>query len=308
MDILWCTLVFSAVGLFFWVLRKPFRRISEDYEGSIDEGVRVVWWDFAFYVLVGTVITLAVRIGGIVVVFAFLIIPATISAIFASRWERRVLVAWASGAVASVMGLLFADRLDFSVGPSVALFLGVVLGLAVLLRTGRSRLGWVLTIATVAGFAVVLWVQPSARVDGGPWTDAPMKPMWTGSAERTRNVGGEAVDKPDLSDGMLYKQVKHAKNADELAVLFAEVRGSEIRSAFVCRIMKLDARKGGELALIFLGEDPPLFFRQVVVDTLNESLKASLPFDVTRPFSAPVNQRAAARLRERLEVGASDSP
>jgi zinc/manganese transport system permease protein len=77
--------------------------------------------------LCGVVITFAVRLAGVVVVFCFLIIPATVSALLASQWHVRLLIAWAVGTAASVAGLLFCHGLDFSAGVSVALFLGVFL-------------------------------------------------------------------------------------------------------------------------------------------------------------------------------------
>jgi len=58
------------------------------------------------------------------VVFAYLIIPATISAIISSRLAVQLMIIWAAATMASIMGLLFSYYLDFSIGPSIALFLG----------------------------------------------------------------------------------------------------------------------------------------------------------------------------------------
>jgi len=107
--------VFFTIGCCFCALRKPLFRVSENYQDALAKGVKVVWWDFLFYALVGTVITLAVRLAGVVVVFAFLIIPATASALFSSRWAPRMLIAWTIAAIGSVGGLVFAYYLDFSV-------------------------------------------------------------------------------------------------------------------------------------------------------------------------------------------------
>jgi len=82
-------------------------------------------WDFVFYALCGAVITVAVRMTGVLVVFCYLIIPATVSVLFASTWLHRLLIVAATGAVASVAGLTFAYTLDFSAGGSVSLFLGL---------------------------------------------------------------------------------------------------------------------------------------------------------------------------------------
>ena len=123
-------LVFAAVGVLLRLFRRPLKAISEDYDQALRTGMRVVWWDFLFYTLCGTVITLAVHLAGVVVVFSFLIIPATLSALFSARWGSRLILAWITGVLASVLGLLFAYYLDFSVGPSVAMFMGLELVLA----------------------------------------------------------------------------------------------------------------------------------------------------------------------------------
>jgi len=137
-DVLWCAAVFPVVGLLFVVFRKPFRRISEDYDSAAAGGMPVVLWDFIFYVLVSAVITLAVRLAGVVLVFALLVIPATISALVTSRWGVRLAVGWASGTGALLLGLAFSHVLDFSVGPSIALFLGLTLGAVALLGASRA--------------------------------------------------------------------------------------------------------------------------------------------------------------------------
>ena len=160
-DLLVCALVFAAVGICFYALRRPFQRISSDYDGAVRDGMRVVGWDFLFYALLGVVITFAVRIGGVVVVFAFLIIPATLSAIFTAHLGRRLLITWGAGTLGAALGLLFADRLDFSVGPAVALFLGVELALAGLWRRGSPLLAGAVVIVIAVGYFMLLVADPS---------------------------------------------------------------------------------------------------------------------------------------------------
>ena len=138
-EIIGSLIAFCAIGFCFYVFRKPLLRISEDYSGALTKGVKVVWWDFLFYALVGVVITVAVRIAGVVVVFAFLIIPATTSALFSSRWGTRMLIAWVAAVIASVGGLLFGYYLDFSLGPAIALFLGVELAIAAMFVSLRGN-------------------------------------------------------------------------------------------------------------------------------------------------------------------------
>ena len=134
-------IVFSLIGLAFYLIRKPIAQTSNDYQKGTTKGLRVVFWDFVFYVLLGVVITLSVQIGGIVVVFAFLIIPATISATLALRSGLQITIIWTSAVLASLIGLLFAYYLDFSIGPAIAMFLGCELIIAGLVRKLQQRKG-----------------------------------------------------------------------------------------------------------------------------------------------------------------------
>ena len=133
-DVVRSIAVFAAAGILFFLCRKPLGQISQGYDKALAEGFNVIWWDFVFYAIVGVVITQAVAVGGVVVVFAFLIIPATTSALASSRWGMRLVAAWAVGAGASVGGVLFANKFDFSLGTSISFFLVLILIAAALLR------------------------------------------------------------------------------------------------------------------------------------------------------------------------------
>jgi zinc/manganese transport system permease protein len=132
-DILWSVVAFCPVGICLYVFRKPLSAASEDYTAAAAQGLSVVWWDFLFYMLLGVVITLAVQVAGIVTVFAFLIIPATTSALFSTRLAHRMVIGLVVVTAASILGLLFSYYLDFSIGPPVAMFLGILLAVAALL-------------------------------------------------------------------------------------------------------------------------------------------------------------------------------
>ena len=138
-DLVWTSAVFALVGACFALFRRSFQRISDGYDEAVATGMRVIGWDFAFYALCGIIITLSVRLAGVVVTFCFLIIPATVSALFSGKWGVRLLVAWLTGIVSSATGLLFAQWLDFSVGGSVSLFLGFAVAGSALIAYARRR-------------------------------------------------------------------------------------------------------------------------------------------------------------------------
>ena len=136
-DIGTIAILFGGVGLFHFLFRKQFIRLSESCGAGAASGSRAVWWDFLFYLSMGLVITFSVKIAGVLVIFAFLIIPATFSALFAESWGRRLLILWIVGVVSVIFGLLLSYFLDFSTGPAVISILGLALVVAAIIRRFR---------------------------------------------------------------------------------------------------------------------------------------------------------------------------
>jgi ABC-type Mn2+/Zn2+ transport system permease subunit len=138
-DFLRALLVFLGAGACLVLCRRPLQRISDKDEEEHGKHAGTFLWDFLFYALCGVVITMAVHLAGVVVVFCFLIVPATFSALFAVSWGARLTLTWLVGAASSAAGLLFSHWLDFSAGVSVSLFMGIFLVLGALFSLARPR-------------------------------------------------------------------------------------------------------------------------------------------------------------------------
>jgi zinc/manganese transport system permease protein len=132
-------LVIAAVGAFHFVFRRRFTLISEHPEHAFDEGMAVHWWDFLFYLSFGLVITLAVAVAGVLMVFAYLVAPAIIALASRKRWPGRLVVAWTIGLLSTVFGLAASYRWDFPSGPAIVCVLGLFLVLFAGWRTLRRR-------------------------------------------------------------------------------------------------------------------------------------------------------------------------
>lgn len=132
--------IFAVVGLFHWIFRRRFVQISERAEEAVDQGVRVHLWDFLFYLSFGLVITFAVSVAGVLMVFAYLVAPAILALSTSRRWGVRIAIAWAAGFAASVLGLLSSYWWDLPSGPAIVCALGLFLALYAVWRgwTGRK--------------------------------------------------------------------------------------------------------------------------------------------------------------------------
>ncbi len=292
-DLAFSTAVFVAAGLLLFLLRQPIGAISDDYEAARRRGMKVVWWDFIFYVLVGVVITRAVCVCGVVLLFAFLIVPATCSALFSPRWGPRLRITWSVGALASVLGLLFASRLDFSLGPSIALFLGVCLLLAVVLRTCRPRVSVPVLVLSAGVYVALLAAHPSSL--------EALRSAQEPAAQSSREADTQAPP-PSVPESEVRSGLEEAGTPAEFEALFGRNDDPALRSDIVCRALAVDAAAGAALALRFLRTDPPFFFRQSVVDELGRVTQEEFAYDPTKPFSDPKNRLAILRVRERYGV------
>ncbi|TLY53540.1 MAG: metal ABC transporter permease [Gemmatimonadetes bacterium] len=97
-------------------------------------GWKIKWWDFLFYLSFGVVITLAVPVAGVLMVFSFLVVPAVIAFMFTRDMKRLAYISWGSGALASVLGLWLSLAGDLPTGPLIVCMYGIVLVGAVALR------------------------------------------------------------------------------------------------------------------------------------------------------------------------------
>jgi zinc/manganese transport system permease protein len=126
--------VYAAIGVFHWLLRRRFLTISFQPETALARGWNIRWWDFLFYLSFGIVITFSVPIAGVLLVFSFLVVPASIAFQFTRRYAGLAAVSWVVGAAASAAGLLVSFRYDLPTGPIVVCMFGLLLLVAVLVR------------------------------------------------------------------------------------------------------------------------------------------------------------------------------
>jgi len=130
-----CLVLFLIIALCFLIFHKPLNRLSDNYRQLSGQGLKGFGWDFLFYTLMGMVVTVAIEIAGVIMVFAYLVIPATIAAMFARRLHWQLLIIAVITTVCSATGLLFSHFFaDFSVGPPIGMCLGGMLILAALLK------------------------------------------------------------------------------------------------------------------------------------------------------------------------------
>lgn len=131
--------VYAGLGVFQFVFRHRFLTISFHAEEAERSGWKIRWWDFLFYLSFGVVITLAVPIAGVLMVFSFLVVPAVIANLFTGDKGRMAVVSWGTGALASLLGLWLSYTKDLPTGPLIVCVYGALLLVAVAIRAVRRK-------------------------------------------------------------------------------------------------------------------------------------------------------------------------
>jgi zinc/manganese transport system permease protein len=126
-----CFSVFLVVGVIHFALRRTFLLASFERTEAERRGFRVAWWDFLFYATFGVVVTVFVRIAGVLLVFSYLIAPAVCAVSLARSIAVRLLIGWAVSLVGSIGGLLLSYWWDLPSGAAIVCTLGALLAITV---------------------------------------------------------------------------------------------------------------------------------------------------------------------------------
>lgn len=141
--------VYAAIGIGY-----PFlaRRLAGTWLG-----------EFGFYAAFAMVVTSSVALAGVLLVFAFLIVPAAIGVLHAEAFRRQLAVAWIVGGLVAAAGLAVSYLADLSTGATLVCAYGMALALAGLARLPRAfaALRWTLA-AILAASGLLVLVAPRA--------------------------------------------------------------------------------------------------------------------------------------------------
>ncbi len=123
--------VYILLAIFHYVFREKFIALA-DPESRLQ---RRRLWDFLFFTTQGIITVLIVPIAGVLLAYAFLMIPAAIATMFVRGWIKAVVFGWSIGLVACLMGLTASYHWNLPYGPSLVLAMGAFFFVAVIIRS-----------------------------------------------------------------------------------------------------------------------------------------------------------------------------
>jgi len=131
--------LFAAIGVVHWVFRRQLIALSFDPEHARAGSLKVRAWDFLFYALFGLVVTSFVRVGGVLLVFSYLIVPAVCANYLTPSLRMGLAIGWVVATLSSMGGLFASYHFDMPTGAAVVCALGVALLMAVVVAWLRGR-------------------------------------------------------------------------------------------------------------------------------------------------------------------------
>jgi zinc/manganese transport system permease protein len=129
--------LYVVIAAVHFIFRKTFLCISFDPDRAIHDGIRVRLWDFIFYGLFGLVVTSFVHIGGVLLVFTYLIVPAVCASFLVDSLAARLAIGWVTATLGSLIGLYASFSLDLPTGAAIVCALGFLLLVTVVVSQFR---------------------------------------------------------------------------------------------------------------------------------------------------------------------------
>lgn len=130
---------FALVGAFELVFYRPFLLCGFDPGMAQSVGLRVRVYDLLFHALLGLAVAMAMRLVGMLVVFAYLVMPGVIGLLLAASLGGAFLYSIGSAVAGSVSSLYLSWICDIPSGLTVVVTLAVLVAIAAAARRMREH-------------------------------------------------------------------------------------------------------------------------------------------------------------------------
>lgn len=124
---LWVTGILAlAVTTLVALATKPLVQIAFQEDLARVVGVPVKWYEYLFILVLALVVSLGIKVAGVILVGPLLIIPAAAAKNVARDFRGMTVLALGFGLFSGVGGLLFSYGFDTAAGPTIILVAAVI--------------------------------------------------------------------------------------------------------------------------------------------------------------------------------------
>jgi zinc/manganese transport system permease protein len=127
MDVLKTSVLYGVLSIILWLTHGRLVVISTDPAGARAQGLSLRRWDFLFYVMLGTVVTMSVQIAGVLMVFTMLVVPTVMALRLCRRMSRQFIYVIVVGTLAVFGGSSASYVFDLPTGAAIVCAFGIFL-------------------------------------------------------------------------------------------------------------------------------------------------------------------------------------
>ncbi|MDA1338440.1 MAG: metal ABC transporter permease [bacterium] len=144
LSITWIEVVYALallifVAIFIAVTYSKIVYMTFDIEGARVRGVNVKLLEYVLNILVSIAVIVSIKLMGVVLVTAMLVIPATFAKLFAKNFSQVIWFSCIYAIIATTLGIILSYILDLPSGAMVVVLHTVLLGFLVLMKAIRGR-------------------------------------------------------------------------------------------------------------------------------------------------------------------------
>jgi len=126
-DLITMGIIFGVLGFLHMIFYRQVTDVTEAFKrGKPRTDTSFRFWNFFFYLSIGLAIVFAVRAGGVIPVFSYLVIPAVSAILISQRAIVVAILAPAFAVLVSLFGLYFSYSFDFPAGSSIVTVFGIL--------------------------------------------------------------------------------------------------------------------------------------------------------------------------------------
>jgi ABC-type Mn2+/Zn2+ transport system permease subunit len=138
-DVLLVAAVALASAIVVFVRYRPMLFSTFDPDVAEVSGVRTAWIDLLLALILASTITVTMRVVGVTMIAAMLVIPPVIARLLTDSFHRMLWISVATGAVCGFVGVYLSYYLDWPSGATVVLTAAALFVVAYLFSTLWSR-------------------------------------------------------------------------------------------------------------------------------------------------------------------------
>jgi len=128
------SVIFPIIIIIHCLFYKEFLFTSFDRQMAGTLGIKTGLWEILLYITVGVAISMSIRVGGAILTFAYLVIPATTALLVTNKMKSVFILSVIFGLLASILGMYLSFVIDLPSGPAIVVTSSVIFIIIVIVK------------------------------------------------------------------------------------------------------------------------------------------------------------------------------